>query len=273
MNKIIVVSLSVVMMLSAGCATQRVTHERLHGVLWSQTSVEHSIAVNQAFSVAKENAEKALIDSSWSAALEQTEGYENLKPAVIVDVDETVLDNSPFQARLVSKGIDYDHALWEAWVNESNAKAMPGAKEFIQHIKEKGIKVFYVTNRVIEQPTVENIRKELDPSVTSDDVLCKKEKPGWGSDKSSRRELIAKDYRILLLIGDDYNDFAFLDKVSPEERIEKSMKHIKHWGKKWILIANPLYGNWEKALYKYDNKMPDEQKLKEKYKYLKEKNI
>ena len=272
-NKILGIVILAVLIVVSGCVSQRITHERLNGVLWSQTSVEYKVAVTQSFSAARSNVEKALNDTSWSAALEQTKGYEGLKPAVIVDVDETVLDNSPFQARLVSAGIDYDHTLWEAWVNESNANAMPGAKGFIQFLKEKGVKIFYVTNRVIEEPTVENIKQVLDPTVTSDDVLCKKEKPSWGSDKTSRREVIAQDYRILLLVGDDYNDFTFLDKVSPENRIEKAKNHKSYWGEKWILISNPLYGNWEKALYKYDYKMPDENKLKEKYKYLKTKNI
>jgi acid phosphatase len=260
-------------LVASGCATQRVTHERLHGILWSQTSIEYQAAAIQSFSVARKSVEKALKDSSWTAALEQSKGYERLKPAVILDVDETVLDSSPLQARLVRAGIDYNHTLWEAWVNESNADSIPGAKEFIQFLKEKGVKVFYVTNRILEQPTVENIRNVLDPSVSADDVLCKKEKPDWGSDKTSRRELIAQQYRILLLVGDDYNDFTFLDKVSPETRIEKTKQHKHYWGEKWILISNPLYGNWERALYNYDLKMPDNEKLKEKYRYLRTKNI
>ena len=273
MNKSLVSLISIVMTLATGCATQRVTHERLHGVLWIQTSVEHAVATTQAFSAASVNLEKALNDPAWTAALEQTGGYQNLAPAVIFDVDETVLDNSPFQARLVIDGLDYDHALWEAWVKESNAKPMPGAKEFIQILKEKGVKVFYVTNRAIEQPTVENIRKVLDPDVTPGNVLCRNEMPGWSSDKTSRREFIAKDYRIVLLVGDDYNDFTFLGKVTPAERIEKANNHKTYWGRKWILISNPLYGNWEKALYNYDYNMSDKDRLESKYKLLRTNNI
>ncbi len=252
----------------AGCCSKRITHESLNGVVWTQTSVEYKVMTIQAFNLAKENIEKALKDKNWTAALEQTKSYQKLKPAVIVDVDETVLDNSPFQARLVESNRSFTPELWEKWVNEINADAMPGAKSFIQYLKKKGIKVFYVTNRILEKPTIKNIQIALDSDVTSEEVFCKNEKPEWSSDKTSRREVIAKNYRILLLVGDDYNDFAFLGKVSPEERNFKAATQQKYWGEKWILICNPLYGNWEKSLYKYDYKMSNEEKLQKKYKYL-----
>jgi acid phosphatase len=261
------VSFCIALTVSA-CAANRATHEWLNGVLWAQTSVEFQVSVNQSFNTAKENIQKALNDPDWTAALEQTDGYQGLKPAVIVDVDETVLDNYPFEARLVKEGIGFDYKLWQAWVNESRADGMPGAKSFIQYVKAKGIKVFYVTNRVLEAPTVKNIKMELDPQVTPDDVLCKNEKTDWGSDKTSRRAFIARQYRILLLIGDDYNDFTFLGKVSPEERISNTRNHQQYWGKQWIIISNPVYGHWERALYDYDYKLSDEDKLKAKINYL-----
>jgi len=264
---IFLVSLCILLAVS-GCTADRTTHKWLNGILWAQTSVEFQVAVHQAFNTAKINIEKALNDPDWTAALEQTEGYQGLKPAVIIDVDETVLDNSPFEARLVKAGIDFDYKLWEAWVNESKADVMPGAKSFIQYVKTKGVKIFYVTNRLLEAATVKNIKIALDPKVTPDDVLCKNEKSDWGSDKTSRRAFIARDYRILLLMGDDYNDFTFLGKSSPEERIAKTKTHEQYWGKQWIMVSNPVYGHWERALYNYDYDMSDEDKLKAKRNYL-----
>lgn len=257
-----------VWILASGCATQRVTHERLDGVLWYQTSVESEMAATQAFLIAKDNVDQALVDPTWTAALEQSDDYQTFDPAVIVDVDETVLDNSPFQARLTKSGIPYDHNLWQAWVREANANPMPGARQFIQYLKSNGIKVFYVTNRELEDPTVRNLRAVLDSEVEFEDVLCKNEKPNWGSNKTSRRQLIADQYRILLLVGDDYNDFAFLGKVEPDKRKETAKDHKAYWGKKWIIVSNPLYGNWEKALYQYDYNMSDAEVLKTKYGYL-----
>jgi len=253
----------------AGCTSPQSSHESLNGALWVQTSVEYKVAAVQSFTAARSSTVKALNDTSWSAALEQTGEYQNLPPAVIVDVDETVLDNSPFQARLINKGIGFDLDLWEAWVNESTAIAIPGAKEFITFLKQKNVKVFYVTNRALENPTVKNIKQVLDPQVSAEDVLCKNEKTGWGSDKTSRRKEIAQNYRIILLVGDNYNDFHFPGEVGPEERIKKAKTFQDYWGSKWIIVSNPLYGDWEASLYNYDYSMSHENKLKAKYEYLK----
>ncbi len=269
MSKHIVPVCLCISLIISGCTANRETYESLNGVLWAQTSVEFQVSLIQAFNSAKESIEKALKDPQWTAALEQTDSYQGLKPAVIIDVDEAVLDNSPFEASLLKDGRNFDDKLWQAWVTQAKADALPGAKSFIQYLKAKNIKIFYVTNRILEAATVKNIKQAIDPEVTPDDVLCKYEHADWGSDKTSRRVFIAREYRILLLLGDDYNDFIFLGKVSPEERIVKSRNHQQYWGKKWILISNPVYGHWERALYNYDDKLSAEDKLKSKINYLK----
>ena len=252
----------------SGCTVKMQTNDLLNGVLWAQTSVEFEVSVRQAFELARHNIEKALKDPHWTAALEQTNHYEALKPAVIIDVDETLLNNFPFEARLVKDGVDFEETLWQAWVNESKAAAMPGAKSFIQYLKAKGIKIFYVTNRIMEAPTVRNIKIALDPMVTAEEVLCKNEMPDWGSDKSSRRAFLARDYRIILLLGDDYNDFAFLGKAGPEERLAKARAHQHYWGKQWIIFSNPVYGHWERALYNYNHNLSAQEKRMAKRRYL-----
>ncbi|MCI5119132.1 MAG: 5'-nucleotidase, partial [Candidatus Electrothrix sp. LOE1_4_5] len=189
-------------------------------------------------------------------------------PAVIVDVDETLLDNSPLAARLILAEKEYDPQLWLEWVKESSAAPMPGAVSFIRFAKEKGVAVFYVTNRKIKNETVRNIKNVIDPDVQPEQVLCKEERPEWGSDKTSRRAFLAEKFRILLLIGDDYNDFSFLDKSSPEERINKAVNQKKYWGRKWILISNPVHGSWKTALYGHDYSLTGEEKLKRKYQLL-----
>ncbi|XOF33133.1 MAG: 5'-nucleotidase, lipoprotein e(P4) family [Candidatus Electrothrix sp. YB6] len=247
--------------------------EMFLGVLWAQASAEWNMAAEQAYYLATLNLEKALNDPSWTAALEQQGDFHSLPPAVIVDVDETVLDNSPFAARLVQAGKEYDPKAWENWLRESAAAAIPGAVSFIRSAKEKGIAIFYVTNRELEAATVKNIRTVIDPDVTADQVLCKKERPEWRSDKTSRRSFIAERFRILLLVGDDYNDFTFLGKISPADRINAAKTHRQYWGRKWILLSNPVHGSWKTALYGHDYSLTDHDRLKKKYQLLRTQGV
>ncbi len=252
------------------CSTHRITHEGLNGTLWVQTSVEYEMAAMQAYKKAAQKLTEALNDSTWSADLVQKEQgqFSTLPAAVILDADETVLDNAPFQARLLEKGIDFDPQLWQEWVREEKAEAIPGAKDFIEFARENKVAVFYVTNRELEEPTLKNIQNVLDPDVDSETLMCKNEQSDWGSDKSTRRAEVAKSHRILLLIGDDYNDFTFLGKADPAERKKLAKKHQLLWGNQWILLPNPLYGSWERALYNYSNEINDNQKLELKYRLL-----
>ena len=253
-----------------GTTTQpacRVTHERLQGLNWIQSSPEHDFACRQVYTAALAVIDGAIADLTWTAALEQREGFERLdRLAVIVDVDETILDSSPFQARLVRRGISYDHSLWQDWVHEARAEALPGARAFVESVKTRGVDVFYVTNRELETPTIRNLRAEIDESITEHEVLCKNERPEWSSDKSSRRAEIAETHRILLLLGDDYNDFAFLGKASPAERVAKAKAHEDRWGSQWFLFPNPLYGSFENAIH--DPGLSDKEKLARKYELL-----
>ena len=222
------------------------------------------VACTQAYRLAKMQLAHALKDQSWTAALEQAKGYESLPPAIILDVDETVLDNSAFQARLVDRDIDFDLEHWRQWVREKKADPMPGGKDFFDFAESKRVPLFFVTNREfqVEDATVQNLCEVLNMEVTKAQVLCKMEQPDWDSDKTSRRSFLAKSYRILLLIGDDFNDFAFLGKAKPRDRVKKGCQYKAWWGTRWIQLPNPIYGNWEKALYDYDFALPKAVKLR-----------
>ncbi len=242
--------------------------EQLNGVLWMQTSAEYRMSAVQAFRTAALRVDQALQDSAFSAALEQKTDYQTLPTAVITDVDETMLDNTPFQARLAQTGQEFSSGLWKDWVNEAQAEAVPGALEFIGFLKGQGVELFYVTNRTQKEPTLKNIRAVLDPDTAADHVLCKYEKPEWNSDKTTRRALIAKTHRILLLIGDDYNDFTGLGKTGAEERTRLAEQYEAYWGRKWIVISNPLYGNWERSLYQYRYELSQQEKFDRKMRLL-----
>ena len=263
----------------AGCAGQgagtgagtvcRETHEQLNCVLWVQTSPEYELACRESYRLAGLMLDEAIYDLQWTA-LDEGQAQGSLPPAVILDVDETVLDNSPFEARLVLKERDYNLEMWDKWVAEAAARDIPGAREFIQHATEEGVEVFFVTNRSHrnEDHTVRNLRDRFGPMITGDEVLTKDERPEWTGDKGTRRAHVGRTHRVLLLIGDDFNDFVYLGNVSPEERVIAARKYLDYWGEKWILLPNPMYGHWEQALYDYDRELGDAMKLNSKYSHL-----
>lgn len=246
--------------------------DKLNGILWMQTSSEYQIAAEQTYMLARVMLDRGLADNTWTAALEQTGNYAHLPPAVIVDVDETVLDNSPFQARLEKAGIGFDYEVWDKWVREMKAAAVPGAVEFLQYAYDEGVMVFYMTNRSYEheEATRGNLEKlgfPLDDQI--DTLLMNGEKEDWVSDKTNRRSFLADQYRIILLIGDVPNDFVIGTKgVSIEERNAELEGYHDYWGEKWILTPNPVYGDWEAALYDHDYGLSAEQKVERKLAWL-----
>jgi acid phosphatase len=226
-------------------------HENLNAVLWIQTSVEYEATARQVFRTASLKLDAALADPGWTA-LEQGPEAAGLPPAVIADVDETVLDNSAFQARQVRDHFPFGEAVWQAWCKEVAARAVPGAVEFARHAATRGVTVFYVTNRYVdvEAATRENMSRlgfPLQPA--TDQLLTRKERPEWAaSDKASRRAFVAGTHRVLLLIGDDLNDFVSAAGKTVEERAQLSARHASQWGERWFMAPNPTYGSWEAAL-------------------------
>jgi acid phosphatase len=227
----------------------RDTHEVLNSVLWVQTSAEFWALTSTTYASAQAVLAQAKIQKSWSAALEQQPGYESLPPAVIMDLDETVLDNSPSEAQLVLDRTVYQQDAWNAWVHTVAAAAIPGAQSFISGAEKTGVKVFFVTNRTLseQEDTLKNLAA-LGITAADDTVLCSGEN-GWTSDKTARRAEIAKAYRILLLVGDDMNDFVSTATLTPPQRLALAKTHADRWGKSWILLPNAMYGSWERALF------------------------
>ena len=258
-----------------GCDSRNMDYSSLNSTLWMQSSAEYVAAVEQAFNAARMNLGEGVQNKNWTAALEQRGGYQQLPPAVIFDVDETVLDNSPYEVYLIENQQPFHYKTWKVWANAATAKPITGVKELISEIKSQGVEVFYVTNRgaSLQEATVKNIKMTVDPNVQADQVLCKGERPEWGSDKSSRRAAIAETHRIIMIFGDNYNDFRFLaNSPSPEARVAEVEPHKEYWGTKWILISNPRYGHWERAIYNYADNLPADEKLQAKRQHLKADN-
>ena len=230
-------------------------NDNLNATLWLQSSAERRGLVLQTYASATERLDDALKDKKWVAAAEQegvAEGdLKKLKPAVIVDVDETVLDNSPYQARLVMDGQGFSPDTWGKWVSEKKAIAIPGAVEFAKKATEKGVVVFYVTNRNKEQEAdtranLEQVGFPLDKEV--DTVLMSGEQEGWSSAKGTRRKHVAQNFRIIMLLGDNLGDFTDEYQGGLSARDGEVDKRAAWWGERWFMLPNPSYGSWESAI-------------------------
>jgi 5'-nucleotidase (lipoprotein e(P4) family) len=242
--------------------------EGLNPTLWVQTSVEYRGLASQAYLQARGMLDQALADSSWTAALEQTDAYSELPVAVILDIDETVLNNSFYQARLTVEGEAYAPASWDEWVQESAAAPVPGALEFCQYAASKGVTVFYVTNRNshLEDATRANLEHyELPFQEGVDTLLLRGERPEWDTgDKGPRRTEVASGYRIVLLIGDNMGDFVSASSGTVAERQAFADQHPSWFGTRWITLPNPQYGSWEGAVLDFDFSQPLEQQRQTK---------
>ncbi|MFQ5415713.1 MAG: 5'-nucleotidase, lipoprotein e(P4) family [Myxococcota bacterium] len=234
-----------------GCAPSAVAPA--HGYkahLWATASSEYAAVTLQTYRAASRMLEPALADSTWTACIEQGAAYESLPPALIVDLDETVLDNRPFQLRMIEEHRDFDIDLWNAWVREKRADVIPGSLEFLHAADDLGIEIFYLTNRehAVEQPTRERmVELGLPIDTEHDSVLTKHERPGWDGGKVTRRKFIAETHRVLLIVGDDLRDFVAVQGDSRERRRGTTFVHAAMWGEKWFMLPNPIYGGWVAA--------------------------
>lgn len=238
-------------------------------MLWAHTSAEYRALSQQAFAVATLRLDESLQpeNARWTAAVEQQGDFEALPPAVIVDVDEAILDTSEFQIEHLQDGGTFDIDRWNAWVEEANAPALPGSLAFAQHADARGVRIFYVTNRAagVEGSVHKNlVARGFPVDASGENLLTKGEQEGWGSDKTSRRAFLARTHRIVLMVGDDLNDFV-LGKASPEERRLLSDRYAEYWGRKWILLPNPIYGTWERSIYDNETSLTPEQILERKW--------
>ena len=255
--------LFVFMVLMTGCAAKqpphttpspavRDTHEQLQGVLWAQTAAEYQVLATTTYERAAAAFDRANSDPSWTAAIEQEElgSFSPLPVAVIMDLDETVLDNSRAQGQFVLDRTPYLPQTWTEWVKLSAAGDVPGAKAFIEHVRGTGGLVMFVTNRraADEPATVKNLTDTLKIATTAEDVLSVGEN-GWTSDKSTRRRFLAGKYRIALLVGDDLADFVSIAGTkTATDRVALALKYQSRWRDRWVLLPNPMYGSWERIL-------------------------
>lgn len=240
------------------------SHDLLMASLWVQRAAEYQAITQQVYRSAARMLPEKIADPLWTAELEQRGAgdYSTLPPAVILDIDETVLDNSPFQTRLITGEAHADErfeADWQRWTDERRAELLEGAAGFLRTAQQLGVRVFFVTNRTAsqEEATIQNLRAH-GIYATDETVLTKFEQSGWDSSKVKRRAFVSERYRVVMIIGDDLNDFfsgVRGEEISLDSRKERLVPHLHMMSEGWFLLPNPMYGSWAKSLQ--ENKASD----------------
>ncbi|HEU4589340.1 MAG TPA: HAD family acid phosphatase, partial [Steroidobacteraceae bacterium] len=239
----------------AGSADEQAGRETLNATLWMQRAPEYRALAEQVYRVATQ---KMAAPAAGSAAVEQqgvaADVLARMPTAVVMDLDETVLDNTVYQARLVRERSSFDPKSWGEWVGAGEAEAVPGAREFIAAARRLGHTVFFLSNRDCSTPaptaqdscpaktaTMKNlVRLGIDLAPDPDHLLLRKDRPEWNSGtKTHRRAFIGEKYRIVALVGDDLGDF-----VDPKVFAGDRERLAPHFGTDWFLLPNPIYGSW-----------------------------
>lgn len=229
----------------------------LNAVAWTQTAAEHDMIYIQTWRAAQDQLLAALRNPTWDAlaAGDRVAALGHLPAAVIVDVDETVLDNSPYQARLLRDGKAYASASWAAWCREQRARATPGAVAFAQFAQRHGVTMIYLSNRdqSLDTVTLANLRKVGLPVAGPQVFLglgtavpgCTPTKP---SAKSCRRQAVSRHYRVLLQVGDQLGDFVDPPQATLAGHRQVAERYRSWLGNRWFVLPNPTYGAWETLL-------------------------
>lgn len=202
--------------------------------LYNYYSAEYEALSFQAYNIAEERIIKL-----------RNEKPEQTNMAIILDLDETVLNNSPYQAKLIYENISYD-SCWNEWCNAAKAKSIPGALSFLELADSLGFNIFYLSNRkekYTKEGTILNMKKNGFPQVSEDHFLLRT----TDNSKASRRKTLENNFEIVMLVGDNLGDF-FEDGKTSAERSTQVSSLYKEFGSKFIVLPNAMYGNWVDAM-------------------------
>ena len=213
-----------------GCSSNKVS-QKDHSMYWHKNSAEYKALCLQAY-----NAAKNKLDIELSKNIDET-------LAIVADIDETILNNTPYNEMLIKENASFNQENWSDWVNKKIATAVPGSLDFFNYADSKGVEIIYLSNRRVEnyEPTKENLISLGFPFKESTQMLLRTN----SRDKDERRKSI-ENYNIIMFIGDNLGDFdsTFFDKDN-EERWEISKSKKEKFGDSFILIPNLIYGDWE----------------------------
>jgi len=230
---------------SAEAAAAASGDDNLNAVLWVQRAEEYKASAEQTYRAAADKLDIALKEAHWDALVPEERGNDarGLKPAVVLDLDETVLDNSPYQARLVRDGKEYDEMSWDQWVAEKKARPVPGVVDFARAANEKGVTLLYISNRAVhlKEATLANVVPGCEQA---------------GSEKNCRRRLAGQKYRVLMQFGDQMGDFVEVTANTRDGRAALLEQYHDWFGERWWMLPNPTYGGWEPAQFNNDYSQP-----------------
>ncbi|HEY9535133.1 MAG TPA: 5'-nucleotidase, lipoprotein e(P4) family [Mucilaginibacter sp.] len=221
---------------------------KVWSLLYQQRAAEYKALCFQAYNIARLRLDEAL-------------RHKGKKPlAVITDIDETLLDNSPLDAARAINNQEFDLKAWKQWTAKGIADTVPGAPSFFKYAASKGVAVFYITNRDEDERegTTKNLKRYHLPYADAGHILLKQST----SSKEVRRQQVLSKYNVVLLCGDNLPDFDVLydNKPSEENRTAITEKLKKQFGNRYIVIPNPSYGDFENAIFKYNYKLSNTQK-------------
>jgi 5'-nucleotidase (lipoprotein e(P4) family) len=152
---------------------------------------------------------------------------------------------------MAKNDIPFNTKDWYAWGEMRKAKPVPGAPDFLNYAVAKGVKIFYVSNRdeVQKQATIDNLKDAGFADVSAENVMLRQTE----STKEPRRLSIAAKFRIVMLMGDNLDDFSnAFERRSVVERFAAVDAARDDWGKRFIVLPNAMYGTWESAVYNYE---------------------
>ncbi len=237
---------------------------KLYAILWMQNSAEYQAVARQAYAAAAYQIDKALADSSWTALDDTTGKIASKKPAVILDVDETVLRNTPYGAWTIRNRKSWSQQGWLEWCQLEAAEPVPGVVDYIQFAVTKGVHVIYLTNRsdTVATATRNNlISAGLIPDPEKVTLYFKEDEERLGgkfreTGKTFRRIQVEKAYRVIQMFGDSLGDFTGNGHLPVTERRALVDKNQSRWGRYWFMLPNPEYGSWNASLIDYQKLDP-----------------
>jgi len=260
MNKFIPFTALVLIANLAACAHTSVTKRPQQGIAWVDSSAEYDALTLQVYQNAGRVLDTLIADKSATALPGQT-GSAERPPAIILDVDETTVSNVDFQIHIDGS---FSHEAFDYWQLNNPSRRIVGAPEFIQAARDKGVTVFFITNRPCherdfapgpcpqEAITLQDLA-EAGIETDAEHLMLVGEHTEWNREKRLRQELVGRDYRVIMLFGDDLGDFLPCIRSKPiapcpaataEFRKRMTLQYIDYWGIRWHILPNPMHGSW-----------------------------
>lgn len=221
-----------------GCTTfVPPSYDKFSAIAWAK-STEGEIVLREIYRLA----------TNQLSIVHAQHGPNSVKPqAVVMDLDETVLDNSDFQLSLAMSGTPYSEDKFNLWALSRKASPVPGAVDFIRYAMNRGLTVFFVTNRdsTLKNATKANLQSiGVTLPMDIDSVLCVEDRPEWSKNKQTRWNYIQTRYKIIMYVGDSIYDFPI---SRDSDTVSSDLQQLvqEHWGYDWVLLPNPMYGEWK----------------------------